>query len=88
MTRHGRRTEDTTGERAFRSTIHAEEREEIDKHLDNEQRGMDVFWYEKTRLFWGRIAFWMVASLNIFFKMMKALFGLKFLRNSYDSALS
>jgi hypothetical protein len=50
--------------------------------LDNSSRGADIFWYEKVRRFWSRIAFYFFFGLSEIVKLISMIFGVKILRSS------
>ncbi|MBI2810921.1 MAG: hypothetical protein HYX67_08850 [Candidatus Melainabacteria bacterium] len=61
-----------------------ESAEELNKHLDNSQRGADVLWYERMRTIWGNVAFYSLFSLSELVKLVSWMFAVKVLRRSND----
>ncbi len=59
-----------------------EETEELFNHLDNSKRGADVFWYERMRRLWGRVAFLSFSCLSVAIKGFSRVFGIRILRSS------
>ncbi len=61
--------------------------EEFNAHLDNEARGNDIFWYEKTRKLWGPVIYWIlyvIREINFFLKNM---LGIEVFHDSQKSKL-
>jgi hypothetical protein len=54
------------------------------QQLDNSKRGMDVYWYEKMRLLWGRAAYYLFYSTSCALHVVTTVTGLKILRRSTD----
>ena len=54
------------------------------QHLDNSKRGLNVYWYEKMRLLWGRAAYGLFYSISCALHVVTTLTGLRILRRSTD----
>jgi hypothetical protein len=57
---------------------------ELLKHLDNSERGPDVFWYERMRRIWGKAAFYSFYGLSKLIKLISNIFGVRVLRSSRE----
>jgi len=56
--------------------------QDFNTHLDNEQRGPAIFWYEKMRRCWGTVFFWLLFGLREITKFFCAFIGIELLRSS------
>jgi hypothetical protein len=61
--------------------------EQLFNRLDNSKRGFDVFWHERMRRLWGRIAFYSLYGLSELVKLTSWVFGVKVLRSSINPDL-
>ncbi|MFI5333706.1 MAG: hypothetical protein ACHQT8_00890, partial [Chlamydiales bacterium] len=62
---------------------HRYERHELNRQLDNFQRGPEIEWYERTRQFWGtQVLYTVVYGLYIFLKTLLGIFNIRLFRSS------
>lgn len=61
-----------------------EDGQKLFDHLDNSKRGIDVYWYERMRRFWGGAAYFSFYSISWILNVITAVSGLKILRRSND----
>ncbi len=77
---HARRVFDNPS-RNYHATVHNDPAE-LNAHLDNEQRGPAIYWYEKNRLIWGGVVFWLLHGLHEVTKFFCAFLSIEILRSS------